>query len=249
MKATEFIAVNSARNSMYHYLSKTYELELTSGQIEEMRKKNGPLVGIESLEVLKNKDLINGFDRLRRAIADMKNGRVDDVQVKLASEYAGIFLGIRDGVPHPSESAYLSASHLVFQEPRDQVMEVYRQVGLTKEKEFVEPEDHISAELGFMAYMAAQTAELFRTKKFSEARRYIDMQSEFLKAHLSRWVPKFCDDIMSAAEIDYYRGIALVTRGFVASDALLLKEMANELSSPSGGRSSARARRPRAKKP
>lgn len=217
---------------MYHFLSKTYELELTSAQIEQMKKKNGPLVDAESLKALENKDLTDGFDRLRRAISEMKVGKVDDVQVKLASEYAGIFLGVWDGVPHPSESAYLSASHLVFQEQRDQVMEVYRQAGLVKEKEFVEPEDHIAAELGFMAYLAGMTADSLKAKNLSDARKHVSTQSRFLKDHLSRWVPKFCDDIMSAARIDYYRGIALVTRGFIAADALLLEEMSNELPPP-----------------
>lgn len=229
MNPAEFVAVNSARTSMYHFLSKTYELELTSEQIEQMKKTNGPLVDAKTLDVLQNKDLTDGFDHLRKAISQMKVGKVDDVQVKLASEYAGIFLGIWDGVPHPSESAYLSASHLVFQEPRDQVMEIYRQVGLEKQKEFVEPEDHISAELGLMAYLAGVTADSLKAKNLDEARRYIGIQSRFLKDHLARWVPKFCDDIMSAAKVDYYRGIALVTRGFIAADALLLSEMANEL--------------------
>ncbi len=215
---------------MYHFLSKTYELELTSDQIEQMRKRNGPLVSADTLKVLKNRDLTNGFAYLRKAIAAMKKGKVEDVQVQLAAEYAGIFLGVRDGVPHPSESAYLSASHLVFQEQRDQVMEVYKKAGLEKEKNFVEPEDHIAAELGLMAYLAGETASSLKANKVKDALNYTEIQSGFLRDHLARWVPKFCDDIMSAAKIDYYRGIALVTRGFISADASFVESMTKEFS-------------------
>jgi TorA maturation chaperone TorD len=44
------------------------------------------------------------------------------------------------------------------------------------------------------------------------------MERRFLDEHLSRWVPAFCDKVMAAAELSFYRELAGLTKRFIEFD-------------------------------
>jgi TorA maturation chaperone TorD len=41
------------------------------------------------------------------------------------------------------------------------------------------------------------------------------MEKMFIEEHLIKWVPVFCDRIISEAELSFYREIAKVTKNFM----------------------------------
>ncbi len=229
LKQTDLVTISSNRAATYLFLSKVYERELTRDQIAEMRTKARALFNPHSADDLGNPDMRNGVELLTKSVSAMEGRDLKEVETELAAEYAGIFLGVRQIVPHPSESVYAGSERLVMQRQRDEVLEMYRQMGLDKVSEFTEPEDHIAVELSFMAHLARETATALESKKVPEAKRYTELQKRFLSEHLARWTPKLCDDIQRAAKLDFYRGIAMVTRGFVSMDFSMLDDFLEEL--------------------
>src|SRR5208282_6598704 len=101
----EIVAINRNRERIYIFLSRIYQIELTRELIEKMRTSDGPLVDTSSLEGMTDSDVQEGFVLLTRAVSAMKGKKVDDVWTELASDFAGVFLGVRhDILSHPSES-------------------------------------------------------------------------------------------------------------------------------------------------
>lgn len=226
----DLVTINTNRERIYAFLSKVYEVELTRELIDKMRSGDVPPLDPKSLDGLTDSDVQEGFALLSRGIAAMKGKKLDDVWTDLASDFAGTFLGVKyDILPHPSESAYSSGDHLVYQKSRNDVLSYYREAGLDKISTFTEPEDHVAIELIFMSLLARQTADALNSENIEESKRLIELQKRFLKEHLTKWVPRLCDDILKAARLDFYKGVARMTKGFVSADVSLLDEMTERI--------------------
>ena len=94
---------------------------------------------------------------------------------------------------------------------------------------FTEPEDHVAIELAFMSLLARQTADALQDDRIEETKRLVELQKRFLAEHLTLWIPRMCSDILKAARQEFYKGIALVTRGYVSADVSMLEETLNKL--------------------
>ena len=226
----ELVAINRNREQIYSFLSKVYQVELSRELIEKIRTGNSALIDPKSLEGLMDADVTEGLALVTHGVTAMKGKKIDDVWTDLASDFAGIFLGVKyDILPHPSESAYSSSDHLVYQKPRNEVMAFYQQAGLDKMAGFTEPEDHVAIELAFMSLLAGRTADALKANNIEESKRLIELQKKFLTEHLTKWVPRLCADILKAARLDFYKGIAKMTRGFVSADLPLLDELSEKM--------------------
>ncbi len=128
----------------------------------------------------------------------------------------GLSLGKKSVVPQ--ESVYLSPEHLSMQEPRDQVLEEYYKCGIGKESGFSEPEDHVSAELYFSAWLGDKLSDELGNGDGSQAEKTGVQLMDFTKKHLIRWVPAMCSDVERISPDKYYKGVALVARGFLRTD-------------------------------
>jgi TorA maturation chaperone TorD len=137
----------------------------------------------------------------------------------LAGEFAHIFLstgfsaGDKSVVPH--ESVYLSHNRLMMQSEWDQVYKIYCDNKAGKKKNFTEPEDHITAEMGFIAFMSEKASRL--SKDSEEFVVNIDKQLNFMQNHLMRFAPKVCDDICEYG-YPFYESMANITKGFLEGD-------------------------------
>ncbi len=140
-----------------------------------------------------------------------------DYQERLQSDFDRLFAGPGHLEAPPWESVYRSKERLVFSEQTLAVREFYRSFGLKIKKRYSEPDDHISLELEFMAWLCKQAAEpnLIQDK----IGFYIFGQNRFLTEHLLAWVPALCDDIKRAAESDFFRGLAVLTTQWLTDDA------------------------------
>ncbi len=49
------------------------------------------------------------------------------------------------------------------------------------------------------------------------------MENKFIEDHLLKWVPIFCDKIISEAELSFYREIAKITKLFIEFEKEELK--------------------------
>jgi len=123
--------------------------------------------------------------------------------------------------PEGRRGAYES-SHLGSAE---EVVRFYREAGAQLPADGREPPDFIGFELDFMRLLCAEEAEAWKAGKVEEALRLLEREEAFLSRHVAAWVPSFCEAMFEQAELDLYRGLAKLTKGFVEQDHLLLKEL------------------------
>jgi anaerobic sulfite reductase subunit A len=120
------------------------------------------------------------------------------------------------------------------QQARDDVLKVYRSMGVDKASGFAEPEDHIAMELQFMNHMCEKTNTALEDEKLADAKTCLEVQRDFLDEHLGKWVPKLAADILKSARGDFYKAVAKITKGYVEMDKKVVAELMDNLVLPSG---------------
>lgn len=60
--------------------------------------------------------------------------------------------------------------------------------------------------------------EAWQAGSADKALEYLEAGRDFLRNHVMPWVPGFCEKMYEGAELDFYKGIARLTRGFVEYD-------------------------------
>jgi putative dimethyl sulfoxide reductase chaperone len=210
------IVANRNRRNIYAFLSRMYEKEISVDFLKELSSKESPIFQIRDSEGL-NEGFSRGFG-LMSGYLTLGGRNLNDVWLELAAEYASLFLGVKKKPAHPSESVYTSGGPYTFQESRDEVLKAYLQAGVDRVKEFKEPEDHIALELQFMEYLCRKTVEALEKNEKDEARKSLKLQKQFVDDHLAKWIPQFTQDILESADVDFYKGVAYVTRAFISSE-------------------------------
>lgn len=148
-------------------------------------------------------------------------------QEKLQSDFNRLFAGPGHLAAPPWESVYRSRERLLFGEPTLAVREFYRSFGLETKKGRSEPDDHLSLELEFMAWLCKQAARPAISPE--QIKLYLSGQARFLSEHLLEWVPALCDDIGKAAESEFFRGLALLTAQWLKADTADIENIAHRL--------------------
>jgi anaerobic sulfite reductase subunit A len=178
--------------------------------------------------------LADGFKQIAEYASTLKGNELEKARLELAVEYAGLFLGVWRVPAHPSESAYFTQGQLIMQEPRDEVLKLYRSMGVDRSSEFKEPEDHIALELQFMTHLCEKTNTFLQNGDFREAKKLLEVQRDFLNEHLGKWVPKLSADILKSARRDFYKAVAKITEGYIEMDKKLVVELIDSLTVSSG---------------
>lgn len=221
----EYLAVNKQRHGFYSFLTRVYGRELTTEMLQQFASSSNPLLQIGDQKDLEEGQLKEGFRILSKYIQGLSSRNLEQTRLELAAEYADLFLGLAGKPPHPSESAYVSEAHLVMGHPRDEVLDAYRKAGLDKAKEFTEPEDHIALELNFMALLCQRIVDAVEKRTCEKARESLKIQKGFIENHLARWVPQLTKDIVEQSEVDFYKGVAMITDGFVDMEKKTIEEL------------------------
>ncbi len=161
--------------------------------------------------------------------SSLKEADIAQVTKEVRSEFCALFLNMCAHPVFTSESVYLSDNHVIMQEQRDQVVDVYRLYKLAVDKgSFDWPEDHISMEMMFMAHLCKIEADLCRCvldQGSSERESASDRADAVRKAekaffadHIDRWVPLFADELSKKAETLFYKGVAEYLEAFVSGE-------------------------------
>ena len=153
-----------------------------------------------------------------RNLIPPKGKEVKSFKEELDVDFARIFLGLNCRGAFPYESVYRTKLGLLMQDPFDEVREFYGKMGFKKNPGLKEPEDHIAIELAFMANLAHQTGMALKNDKKQEALTHLEQQREFLRQHLSPWVPSFCKDIQEVAWTEFFKSSASLLSAWISSD-------------------------------
>lgn len=163
-----------------------------------------------------SEEVREGCRRMQQELSAYQND-LDAYCAKLKEDYNRLFVGPGHLEAPPWESVYRSPDRLLFSEETLAVREFYRSFGLVNKNLYREPGDHLGLELEFMAWLCAQCADRLQ-KHGSDWRRYLQGQQDFLRDHLTQWVPAWSKDVFGHAQTEFLRGLAQFTRGFILSD-------------------------------
>ncbi len=170
-------------------------------------------------------------DGLRAAAEALGESLDNAVPEKLAGIFAGLFLGVNKATHSghtvtPHESVYLSDNGLVMQEPWDEVREIFYREGVAKNSGFMEPEDHFSSEMGFIAHLSGKTSELLASGDTAGAAEAVNAQIDFMDKHLLRWADRLATDIQISTGDAFYKALSGTTSNFIKADRVFLSEYA-----------------------
>jgi TorA maturation chaperone TorD len=167
--------------------------------------------------------LLQGFSR------EIESGMSEQAFDELRLDYTRLFIGPGKVLAPPWESVYFSEDRLVFQEQTLQVRGWYRRFGLQAEKLYNEPDDHVGLELAFLAHLASLGLKALGEEDRERFFALLDSQRDFLSQHVLRWAPQFCEQVVAKARTEFYKGIALLTRGALFDLAGLLEVEIREM--------------------
>ncbi|MFC1971283.1 molecular chaperone [Chloroflexota bacterium] len=219
------LGIMEKRQIVYTFLKRIYEKEIPEVFIAEMPVKLKPLLDITA--VMPQSEAAQAVRELIQFTDSIPSQDLATLEVKLAADYAQLFLSINKVPAHPSESVYLEGT--MMQYSRDEVLRTYWSFGVDKVIDFTEPEDHIAVELGFMAYLCGRAAESLKNNRTTEVEKYLQGQIDFLEKHLTRWVPGLVKDIINVGQTPFYKAIGVITTEFLQMDLSATRGLLKQL--------------------
>jgi len=200
------------RSDIYWLLASVYSQELDESFIENL--DNSPL----HLLITKGGRWDKGF----WAQSAQK------ICKELAVEYTRLFLGPKNHIP-PFESLYNYKEGEIRQiwgAAPVEVKKIIESSGLSFKKDYGSIPDHIGIELEFMQKLVKNEAQLWeREKNDSQLSKIIELEKKFIDEHLYIWIPDFCQRVIEAAKLDFYRNFAGLTRDFIMNEKEEVKNL------------------------
>lgn len=211
---TDITDITEARMHVYNLLRRIY----ANGPTMEFTNN----LGDGMFEYLSDVESIREGSRMvSMACREVRNEKdIDGLHV----EYASLFLFGKMPAP-PYESVYLGEGGCLMGEPAIAVRGEYQKEGLQVERLYSVPDDHIAIEFEFMSFLCNRTLRALKDQDNNERDKLIKRQKDFMEMHIVKWVPSFCDSVINATKNGFYRGSALLTKGFVIEDSRLLTEI------------------------
>lgn len=138
-----------------------------------------------------------------------------------ADELSGDYLRLFDRKVEcsPYESEY-GMGNRAFTKSRDlaDIAGFYKAFGLDLGEQTTDLYDHVAVELEFMSVLALKEAYARHEGHEDGLDVTRGAAASFLREHLGRWVPSFCDKLEEAAEVPFYRQLAALTRSVVIAE-------------------------------
>lgn len=162
---------------------------------------------------------VKGLEALALWGTQNKAGISDDAFVDIQAEYARLFVGPGRVIAPVWESVYFNEARMVFQEETMQVRKWYRRFNVEPENLNAEPDDHIGLEMAFVSHLAQLGLQALEDGDDEKLEELLAAQREFMSAHLLCWGPAWCDLVVDNTRLDFYRGLALLTKGALEASA------------------------------
>jgi TorA maturation chaperone TorD len=191
------------RSNIYGLLATIYRREMTSDLLKQI--KDPSMLGVLSTLGLK---LNNGF------LKKPEHELLED----LAVEYARLFVGPgkhispHESVHHKKEGVQ---SGQLWGELTAEVKSIIESSGLEYISEYTGMPDHISVELEFMQQVILREAQAGQADDDKTALLCREHEKKFVDEHLFCWIPDFCEKVIKAAELSFYREMARLTHRFI----------------------------------
>ncbi|KKM11104.1 hypothetical protein SY88_10250 [Clostridiales bacterium PH28_bin88] len=211
MRPEAVLDLHVFRRELYNLLRHLYWKSPEPELIENVREY------MERMDLEDDSSLGAGWKLTREVIRSNSDARL--LADRLGREYTRLFIGPGKTPVSPYETLYRSESRLLMQETALDVRKSYLEAGLVMEHLYSTPDDHLAAEMEFMYYLCDKTVEKLEQGEDQAAERYLELQRKFLNEHLLHWVPKMAEELKNAAGDPFYKGVSLITRGLMETEA------------------------------
>ena len=175
-------------------------------------------------------DMREGVRLIEAFIRASTDKPVEELKTDLAVERTRLLRGIKPDYspPPPYESVYVGLEQQPQMYASVSVQQAYAEAGVGLPKEVKDQPDFIGFELDFMRHLSEQESQAWTERDRGRAAELLEKEFNFLKGHILHWVPRFCDVMFQQATLDFYRGVARITKGFVHDDVETLGALVKE---------------------
>ncbi len=170
-----------------------------------------------------------GLTLITSFVADFRNQPREEVLTRISVDRTRLLRGVNPkfSPPPPYESVYRDGR--LWGKSTVEVNQTCRQLGVRLPETWTEPPDYIGIEFDLMRLICRSESEAWQADDTGKALKYLEAGRDFLDQHLLMWVPSFCDKMYHRAELDFYKGLAWMTKGFVEYDCRLANHQVNEV--------------------
>ncbi|MBI5116105.1 molecular chaperone TorD family protein [Candidatus Poribacteria bacterium] len=202
------------RKNIYQFLASVF-LEKPTQELVET------LVADDTIDVLSEIFSEASISHLREFCREY-SGDITMLQV----EYTALMVAPFGAYVTPYESAYRGGREidgrksrgLLMGQPALEVKRTIRKAGGEIDRTSHRLPDHIGLELQAMQFLCEQEARAWAADQPELALKYVRFQEDFVRDHLSVWVPDLAARIMENAASGFFKGIACMTRELIATE-------------------------------
>ncbi len=233
----EWASLATSRSRMYGFLAAVYNRRpddqfaqgLSSPELVDLLTSLGRIEDVPE-------DTREGVHLIEQYIQAATNKSVEELRTELAVDRTRLLRGIQPGYgpPPPYESVYVGMEQLPQMQASMSVQQAYAAAGIGLPEEVRDQPDFIGFELDFMRHLTDKESEAWAQENRAEALHVLESEQAFLQEHILRWIPRFCEVMFQQASLDFYRGIARMTKGFVLDDAQKAAELLEWARAPKG---------------
>ena len=220
------------RADLYGFLGRALVEELDETMLESLvASDDSQLESLEAEAADVGAEPLDGSEKLqafREEIHDLEDAEREELLQDLDGSYGRLFHMNTSKSVTPYESYYRNGGKL-FQESYTQVKKIMKELGYEGFEDHSEPADHAGFELEFMAFLSRGALSQYQDGNVEYATRYLNLQAEFLEAHISKWVPKLCAEIAEKTDSEFYQGVAQIAGSLIEEDPEMIETLQKEL--------------------
>ncbi len=207
ISSEDYKIIMEMRGYGYDVLKKLFYVEPAKQLIQSLRDNKI----FDNFPFRESKNLIDtGINIINKFFADKKDD--NEMISEIRWDFTQLFVGPYALPAPPWESVYRSNEHLLYQDTAFEVRRDYLKYNFIPKNYPHEADDNIGFELDFMLQLSTDKSALRDSRKF-------------LQEHLTKWIPDFSRDVQKYALTEFYRGAAIILKGFIFEDLNLLDEI------------------------
>jgi anaerobic dimethyl sulfoxide reductase subunit A len=190
--------------TLYNFLAEAYKSELKKESVVKLLQISDQ-IQTDAYEI---QSMVNQLQELLVDVLKDPNNKL----LPLGIEYMNIFRGAGPNPVYLYEAVQRSVEGLIFEEPYFEVKACYEKSGFASDLDWTDPEDHISIECSFLAFLSDRITQAQINCEFDQAAILQKQRNDFLRQHFLQWVPRFSEQVIHNTSHDFYRHIGLLTQ-------------------------------------
>lgn|GEM_PF-2601818 len=188
---------------LFTFLAESYKSELNEGRLIKL---------LHILEPIQTDE-----PEIQNILAEMKGSLVritadtNKSLLQLGIEYMSLFRGTGPNPVFLYEAVNLGGEGLMYDEPYFEVKNFYADCGFEPEPDWIEPEDHISVECKYLAFLSEKMVQEHDDGDLEQAAFWQEQKNDFVREHFLQWVPQLSEQVIHNTSQVFYKQLGILT--------------------------------------